>query len=311
MDLFAGGRWLRVLVAGFITIDEIEIKTVSRTVCSIGGPPCYAGLVCARHGADVYVITKVGNDFPDEQTLWLARNGIQLLSKHRSLERKTTRFNIKIFNDRRELTLVSKCSEPEEDQLEKTDFDASIVSPVAGEIGEKILGKISKKSSFLFLDPQGFLRTFDSKGKAILKHPSKDSFIQNATAIKVDREEAVALTGKESYEDIFSFFRSRGVKKGIITNAAEPCFVLDGNRIYKVQVPKVRVVDTTGAGEILCGAVTTCYMKSRDFLWSACFGIASSSLSLNLLALSKVDLPMGVEDIARKIYSSASYVGSL
>jgi sugar/nucleoside kinase (ribokinase family) len=302
---------LKVLVCGFITIDVIELKSVNRIIKSIGGPPCYAGLICARHGNEVSVVTKVGSDFPDEQTIWLSRNGIVLSSKHMSREKQTTRFSIKVYNDKRELTLLSRCSDPTEDQIERNDFDASIVSPVAGEIGEKILSRISKISGFVFLDPQGFVRSFDRSGRVFMKHPSKINFIQNVTALKTDAEEAEALTGKKGYMDVFQYFYNRGVKKAVITNGAEPCYVMDGNRIYRVEVPKARVVDTTGAGDILSGAVTTCYLKSRDFLWSVCFGVAASSLSLNLLALSKVDIPMGVEEVARKMYSSASYVGAL
>lgn len=302
---------MRVAVAGFITIDEIELKSVNRIIRSIGGPPCYAGLVCARHGATISVITKVGSDFPDEQAVWLARNGISLSSKQRASDKPTTKFSIKVLRDKRELRLVSRCSNPTEDQLDEGDFDASIISPVAGEIEERLVRKISRCSDFVFLDPQGFVRNFDSTGSVVISRPAKTSFLQYATAIKTDREEAEALTGRSSYENVFIFFHQRGVKKAIITNGAEPCYLLDGGRIYRIDVPKTRVVDTTGAGDILSGAVTICYIRSRDFLWSACFGVAASSLSLNLLALSKVDLPMGVEEVARKIYSSATYVGGL
>ncbi len=85
----------------------------------------------------------------------------------------------------------------------------------------------------------------------------------------------------------------------------EPALVLDGNRISKVEVPKVKVVDSTGAGDIFAGALLTCYLRSRDFLWSCCFGIAASSLSLTSIALGKVDLPRSVDQVARRLYSSA------
>jgi sugar/nucleoside kinase (ribokinase family) len=72
----------------------------------------------------------------------------------------------------------------------------------------------------------------------------------------------------------------------------------------------VPVVDTTGAGDILGGATVSWYLKTRDFLRSACFGIAASSLSLQLLALAKVDLPMSVDETALRLYSMASPVAA-
>ncbi len=76
-------------------------------------------------------------------------------------------------------------------------------------------------------------------------------------------------------------------------------------------MPKAPVVDTTGAGDILSGATISWYLKTRDFLRSACFGIAASSLSLYMIALSKIDLPMSVDESAMRLYSMASPVAAL
>jgi sugar/nucleoside kinase (ribokinase family) len=73
----------------------------------------------------------------------------------------------------------------------------------------------------------------------------------------------------------------------------------------------VKVVDSTGAGDIFGGALVTCYLRSRDFLWSCCFGIAASSLSLTSIALGKVELTRSVDQVARKLYASAVTVESV
>lgn len=302
---------MRVLVAGFITIDVIELKNVSRVLTSIGGPPCYAGLACARHGLKVDVVTKVGNDFPDDQVTWLTRNGITINYKHRSSQSKTTRFHIAVHGERRELTLIFRCKEPSKDQIENQSYDASIISPVAGEISKEMTSLISKLSSFVFLDPQGFVRSFDKNGKVKMKNLEDREVLTYATAIKADTDEAMCITGKSNVMDALSYLHGKGIKKAVVTNGSEPCHVLDGDRVYRVDVPKVRIVDTTGAGDMLSGTITTFYLKTRDFLWSACFGVASSSITLNMLALNKLDIPIGVEEVARKLYSNALYVGAV
>ena len=78
-----------------------------------------------------------------------------------------------------------------------------------------------------------------------------------------------------------------------------------------MDVPKSSVVDTTGAGDILSGATVSWYLKTRDFLRSACFGIAASSLSLHMLALAKIDLPISVDESAMRLFSMASPVAAL
>ena len=93
-----------------------------------------------------------------------------------------------------------------------------------------------------------------------------------------------------------------------MTRGGETSFDHDRSRIYEVGVPKSPVVDTTGAGDVLGGATMSWYLKTRDFLRSACFGIAASSLSLHMIALAKIDLPMSVDESAMRLYSAATPV---
>lgn len=301
---------MKILVAGFITIDTIQLPM--RLITSVGGPPSYAGLICARFGHEVSLLTKVGNDFPDEQAVWLARNGIVLRAADRSLLKPTTRFRISNTAGSRSLALGSRCEDPTAAQIPPdTRFNASLVSPLAGEVSPSLLTEISARSDFTFLDPQGFVRSFDKEGRVTFA-PIKDrSILSKVDAIKMDRTEAEMLTGKSDPREALEEVSSIGVRKGIVTRGAESCFVLDGSRIYEVAVPKVPVVDSTGAGDILSGATVSWYLKTRDFLRSACFGIAASSLSLHMIALAKIDLPMSVDESAMRLFSMASPVAAV
>ncbi len=301
---------MKILVAGFLTIDSIQLQM--RQVTSVGGPPSYAGLICARFGHSVSPLTKVGNDFPDEQAVWLARNGIVLRASDRSLTKPTTRFRISNSAGSRTLAMGARCEDIAASQIPPdTRFSASLVSPLAGEVTASLLTEISARSDFTFLDPQGFVRSFDRDGK-VSPTPLRDkSILSKVDAIKMDRTEAEMLTGKSNPTDALEKVWAIGVRRAVVTQGAEACFVLDGSRIYEVRVPRVQVVDSTGAGDILSGATVAWYLKTRDFLRSACFGIAASSLSLNMIALAKVDLPMSVDESALRLFSMASPVAAL
>jgi len=301
---------MRVLVAGFITIDTIQLPM--RQITSVGGPPSYAGLICARFGHAVTPLTKVGNDFPDEQAVWLARNGIALRPADRSGTKPTTRFKISNPPGGRTLTLAARCEDVEASQIPPDSrFDACLVSPIAGEVSPALLTEVSARSGFAFLDPQGYVRSFD-RGGGVSFVPLRDrSILSKVDAVKMDLTEAEMLTGKTGPREALEELAAIGIRKGIVTRGGESCFVLDGSKIYEVQVPKSPVVDTTGAGDILSGATVSWYLKTRDFLRSACFGIAASSLSLHMLALAKIDLPMSVDDSAMRLYSTATPVAAL
>lgn len=301
---------MKLLVAGFVTIDTIQLPM--RQVTSVGGPPCYAGLVCSRFGYDVTPLTRVGLDFPDEQAIWLARNGVTLRAADRSQSRPTTHFKITNASGARTLTLSSRCEDLSVSQIPPdTRYNASLVSPVAGEVSPSLLTELSARSDFTFLDPQGFVRTFDRDGRVSTAPLKERSILSKVDAIKMDRTEAEMLTGKPDPRQALEKIASIGVRKAIVTQGAEDCHVLDGTRIYRVQVPQAPVLDTTGAGDILSGATVSWYLKTRDFLRSACFGIAASSLSLQMIALAKVDLPMSVDDSALRLYSMASPVAAV
>ena len=129
---------MKVLVAGFITIDSIQLPV--RTITSVGGPPAYAGLLCSRFGHDVVPLTKVGNDFPDEQAVWLARNGVSVRAADRSLTKPTTRFSISNSGGARVLHLTKRCEDITASQIPPgTRFNASLVSPLAGGITAPLL----------------------------------------------------------------------------------------------------------------------------------------------------------------------------
>ncbi|MGD0395673.1 MAG: PfkB family carbohydrate kinase [Nitrososphaerales archaeon] len=301
---------MRVVVAGFITIDSIQLPV--RQVTSVGGPPCYAGLICSRFGLDVTALTKVGTDFPDEQAVWLARNGITLRAADRSISKPTTRFRVINTEGGRSLTLVSRCEDISASQIPPdVRFDASLISPIAGEVSSSVLTEISARSDFTFLDPQGFVRRFAPDGTVSLGPMKDKSIISKVDALKMDRAEAEAVTGKSDPREALQKIASVGLRKAIVTRGGESCFVLDGTRIYEISVPWSQVVDSTGAGDILSGATVGWYLKTRDFLRSACFGVAASSLSLHMIALAKVDLPMSVDDSAARLYCLASPVAGI
>ena len=269
-------------------------------------------MICSRFGLEVTVLTKIGNDFPDEQAIWLARNGIMLRAADRSISKPTTKFRIVNSGGSRSLALISRCEDISASQMPPAvRFDASLISPIAGEVSSSLLTEISARSDFTFLDPQGFVRSFAPDGTVSLGPLKDKSIVSKVDALKMDLAEAEALTGKSDPREALQKVASIGIKKAILTRGGDSCFVLDGTRIYEVSVPRSQVIDSTGAGDILSGATVGWYLKTRDFLRSACFGVAASSLSLQMIALAKVDLPMSVDDSAAKLFCLASPVAGI
>lgn len=289
---------MHLAVIGHIAIDTIVVN--SKEVSSLGGPPSYAGLAAKRLDCDVSLVTKVGADFPDEYLLWLARNGLNFAENSKSSGR-TTRFRVRVGKVERKLQLVSRCDDIETSQLKGLKVDGAIISPIAGEIPKTVSDVIITKRIPTFLDPQGYIRRFSKQGFCYLRKISLDK-LPKANIIKVDPKEGYYLTESTDIGNIAIKLRKYGFEKVIVTNADKSVLFASEGGFFKVKVPKVLTVqDNTGLGDILAGSFMAAFLKSEDFVWSVCAGVACASLAAKGKGINKIDEIREWESLAEQV----------
>lgn len=295
---------LQLGILGHVAIDTIASKDLEIT--SLGGPPCYAGLAARRVGGEVTLVTKVGADFPDEYSVWLARSQLGFSNGAKSPNHRTTRFRIHLKGNGRTLQLTSRCIDLETTQLENLKLEGAILSPIVGEIPKSVSKSVLSQDIPTFLDPQGYLRRFDRNGFCVLSRISPRS-LPKATIIKVDPEEGILLTGKSNLDEIASKLRNHGFEKVIVTNGSKNVVVSSKEVSAKILIPKVgKVVDVTGLGDILAGSFMASLLETDDFLWSVCVGVAFASAASIGRGIAKVSTVGDWEDLAQKIMDKAA-----
>ena len=67
-------------------------------------------------------------------------------------------------------------------------------------------------------------------------------------------------------EDITAYLLNKGVKKAAITRGSKAIIANEGEINLLVEVPKTKVVDTLGAGDIFHGAFCYFYAKNKNFM---------------------------------------------
>ncbi len=72
--------------------------------------------------------------------------------------------------------------------------------------------------------------------------------------------------GVTQSEDVTAYLRKKGVKKIAITRGGKPIIANDGEVNMLVDVPKINVVDTLGAGDIFHGAFCYFYLTNIGFI---------------------------------------------
>jgi sugar/nucleoside kinase (ribokinase family) len=290
---------VKLLVVGHITIDHITSPTLD--LISVGGPPSYAGLMARRLGAEVDVATKVGLDFPEHYTLFLTRY-INILKPAFS-KKPTTRFRIHQYGSSRRLRLISRCEDIEEEQIQAKNYNICVLNPVAREVSSEVATAARRAAKYLFLDPQGFLRSFDSEGFCTLSNMDK-ALLRDVDILKVDEEEMRCIAGLDDLKQALNELHNLGPKVVILTSHSGYVTLSVERKICKVPIPAVNIVgDTTGAGDILAGAFAASFTQKEDLLWAVCVGVSAATLAILGVGISKIPPREEVYELAEQILS--------
>lgn len=260
---------MKISVVSHTPIDHIQSNEVNTV--TVGGPTCYGGLTIKSLSHEVNLVTKVGRDFDYRDML--NEKGL-IISDSCISDMPTTRFRIVIEGQKRKLFLLARCADITVHDV-NMESDGCIISPIINEINSDVIDKISKMTNFVFVDPQGFIRKVGEDEMCYLDKPSIDLSNTRIDAIKVDREEAFALTGLRGTDALYKL----RTKTAMLT-LGNRTLMLHDQKIYEIDYDVVNVTDSTGAGDIFAGAYTTAFLESKDAQWALCYGVASAVTAL-------------------------------
>lgn len=262
---------MRIGIASHTAIDHIINNAQERV--SIGGPTYYAGSMLKRLGIEPVLITRIGYDFPLEMDKY------SMIDRRYAVAKPSTRFRLVINGYDRRLFLLARCEDLSSDDI--TDLDAYIISPIANEISQDMLMHFSRYSNVTFLDPQGFVRRFRN-GECYI---ARTNLKMNVDIIKMDQEEAYALTGLDGLDAMRSLRC-----KIVISTSKDSTRMLYDDKLYTITFEPIESIDSTGIGDIFAATYLYSYMKDRDPVWSLASAVASSltSLKRNSFGIEKI-----------------------
>lgn len=305
---------MKIGIASHIVLDIIRGADGRIVAESMGGPPCYCGLVARRFGFDVELATMVGADLPEHERNFLRENRITLRDWHLSKSAPTTRFALESDGYSRRLVLQAKCDPIPESQIrEMKSVDCWLVSPVIDEVpAGSTLEAIKKnrgKKNFVMLDPQGYMRVADPAGGRISIKERLDLDLAGVTAVKADREELLALAGAEGLEGMKAL-QSRGVEF-VLATEHRIVHLLHKDMHYWIKLKEIDTPDSTGAGDILAAAFACAWVKEKDPVWAVCFsaGALKAALETRAAGLAKIPEYRKIETEASYYYNTVGFKG--
>lgn len=118
---------------------------------------------------------------------------------------------------------------------------------------------------------------FDGQGKwfQLIKYA-----LPHLDIVMSSLEEARNYTGKQEPEEIADFYRSFGVETVLVKLGADGVFAKNSKEQYGLPAHRVKVVDTTGAGDAACGGFLYGYVQGWRLLECAKLANAVGALTV-------------------------------
>jgi len=293
-----------LVTVGHFAIDTICSPMIMQPKATLGGPPTYVSVAAAKLGAKVSVVSKVGDDFPDEYLEWLQNKHVDLSGLKRVSNASTTRFVLEYKNWKRKLRLKARAP-----PISPKDIPTSLrtevihVAPIANEISSRVVTKLRKSAKVLSLDPQGFVRSFNEKGDVGLKRWREPEVLAQIDVFKSSVEEIQAITKVQDLKSAMKQIADYGIRIVMVTRGMKGAALLFDSRFYNVPACKSKTfLDPTGAGDAYIGGFLAEYERAKDVLWCACVGSASASFVVEGVGPERFGERHEVYERARWIY---------
>jgi hypothetical protein len=203
---------MKLTIVSNIVKDKIILKN-DQINYSLGGPPCYCGLIAKQFGAKVRLVTKFGKDLDEKELLFFKNSNIEV--NNNSLSKSpTTKFILEVNGPDRELYLIDKCDPILISDLEQINTDGWIISPVLDEVPSTVLEYLinNHRNDFLMLDPQGYTRFTDTNNKIFLHDNLDPLFFKNIDAIKLDPQELFCFSGGYDIKSLIKLKENNAIK---------------------------------------------------------------------------------------------------
>jgi sugar/nucleoside kinase (ribokinase family) len=273
-----------IVTIGHFSIDHVLLPGANAFKRALGGSPAYVSFSARQLGAHVGVVSKVGADFPETYVNMLKHSEVDLFGLKREQNSATTSFTLEYSAQKCRLSLKSLAPPI---HLAEVSFhfraESIHVAPIAGEISSEDVDALRAKANVLSLDPQGFLRRFDAKGKTSLKKLKINTILEHVDVYKSTLHEvrAVAGKGRSGLKATMKRLGDFGIKVVIVTLGRKGTALFFDKTFHWIPAfPTKRLIDPTGAGDVFAGAFLAEYLRKKDVLWCACVGSAAASFKV-------------------------------
>lgn len=284
---------MKIIVIGSLNIDTTyklphipkEGETILATQKSVqrGGKGQNQAIQMARLGADVTMIGAVGNDEFGHSLIEGLK--VENIDPAHMIEKVGSTGTASIYLDQAgknnivvfpgaNFMIDEKDIEARADIIKSADIIV-LQNEIPKNIIEKVLEMTEGTDVISVYNPAPAIRDFDSD---YLKYV--DYYMPNETELEI-------ITGKtldeNNLEELAQDCLNMGVKNLIVTLGEKGSIYLNGEKTYKQDAKKVKVLDTTGAGDSYIGGFVAALARGESVEEAMEYGTRSSALAVTKL----------------------------
>jgi len=249
--------------------DEGETVAGQDVVLAPGGKGANQALAARKAGPNVRLIGAVGDDaFADLALANLAASGVDLAHLRRT-KRPTGAAFITIDAAGRNHIVLSPGANQD---VRATDF-----APVAGGVllVQRELPEAETLAALRAAKDAGMTTIVNAAPSAGFGEAMRDL----ADILIANEHEIADVAGRDDAPEALAIDLAKAGQTIVLTLGAEGALAAKGTQVWRAPATKVKVVDTTGAGDTFCGAFAAALAEGRDIGAALAFAAAAGSLA--------------------------------
>lgn len=251
---------------------------------SAGGKGANQAVAAARLGASVTFIAKTGYDIFGKQAIELfEKEGIDISGVLRDKSQPSG------------VALITVDDKGENCIVVAPGANAALTAEDIDQFTEKI-----ENAAFVLMQLETPIETIEyvtdiavAKSVPVILNPApasklSDELLRKISIITPNQREAELLTGikvvdESSAKEAANFLHKKGIETVIVTMGAAGAFVLNDNKNTLIPGTKVKVVDTTAAGDVFNGALVVALTQGQTIEEAAAFACKAAAISVTRL----------------------------
>lgn len=249
-----------------------------------GGKGANQAIAAAKLGAEVVMLTAIGDDVFGEMTFQNYKNhGIDTDFIHPIKGQPNGVATIIVDENAQNRILIVKgannflTKQNVDDAFEKLPHLEMIVLQleISLDIVYYVIEKAKQKNIPVLLNPAPAIQNLNPD---ILPH--LDIFVPNETELEILTQ--MPVTTAEETEKAAAYLLEKGATHIIVTLGSKGALYMSKGEKFYVKAPKVKAVDTTGAGDGFIGAFVSQYSQHKNMKKAIEFAIAYASASTTM-----------------------------